>query len=149
MSTCEPSRRLSAYHDGEVDEAERAVLEAHLARCPACAAELARLRRLSRLVSTAGRPEAPPEVVARLRRAADEVTLVDAGRVAKAFLTAAAAILVGSGLWLWQSEAAEGPAEPIPLWETVAAPQQTLVAGSDEQLAEWIVQDLERTNGHD
>jgi len=149
MNECEDGRRLSAYHDGEVTDEERTALETHLARCPACAAELDRLRRLSHLLSTAGRPEMPTEVRARLRRAADDLTLLNIGRLAKAVLAVAASILVICGLWLWQSEAAEGPAEPIPLWETVAAPQQTLVAGSDAQLAQWIVQDLERINGHD
>jgi len=39
---------LIAYLDGELDAAERARVEAHLARCPACAAALAELRVLSR-----------------------------------------------------------------------------------------------------
>ena len=91
----------------------------------------------------------PSGLVTLQLRAADDLTLLNIGRLAKAVLAVAASILVICGLWLWQSEAAEGPAEPIPLWETVAAPQQTLVAGSDAQLAQWIVQDLERKNGHD
>lgn len=37
---------LLAFLDGELDEAERARVEAHLAACPACAAELERLRAL-------------------------------------------------------------------------------------------------------
>ena len=51
MSECERAQRLSAYHDGEVSEAERVSLEAHLQGCPACAAERNRLRRLSDLLS--------------------------------------------------------------------------------------------------
>ena len=39
---------LIAYLDGELDAKERARVEAHLARCPACAAALEELRVLSR-----------------------------------------------------------------------------------------------------
>ncbi len=39
---------LIAYLDGELDAADRARVEAHLARCPACAAALEELRVLSR-----------------------------------------------------------------------------------------------------
>jgi anti-sigma factor RsiW len=38
--------RLSEYLDGELDDAERVALEAHLATCAACAAILAELRRV-------------------------------------------------------------------------------------------------------
>jgi anti-sigma factor RsiW len=38
--------RLSEYLDGELDDAERVALEAHLATCAACAAVLADLRRV-------------------------------------------------------------------------------------------------------
>ncbi|MFN2109753.1 MAG: anti-sigma factor family protein, partial [Anaerolineae bacterium] len=39
---------LVAYLDRELDAVERARVEAHLARCPACAAALEELRVLSR-----------------------------------------------------------------------------------------------------
>jgi len=150
MSECERAQRLSAYHDGEVSEAERVSLEAHLQGCPACAAERNRLRRLSDLLSAAPRPEMSADALARLHRAADDVAMADLGRMAKALMAVAASILLVCAVWLWQSRAATGPTEPIPAWETAATAQEgTLATASDEQLARWIVQDLERKNGHD
>jgi len=149
MNACEHTRRLSAYHDGEVSGAEREALEAHLAQCPACAAELARLRRLSSLLAQAERPKMPAGVLDRLHRSADDLAAADLRRVAKTFLAAAASILLVCGIWLWQANGAAEPAEAIPVWESLAARQQVLTAGSEEQLAQWIVQDLERKNGHD
>jgi len=39
-------KRLDAFHDGELESSARAKTEAHLARCSACAGELAALGRL-------------------------------------------------------------------------------------------------------
>jgi len=151
MSGCKNERRLSAYHDGELCAEDRADLEAHLARCPACAAELERLRRLSRLVQTAGRTAMPAPAIARLHRAVDAAPAADLRRTAEAVLALAASVLVVCGVWLWQAGGSAEAAEAIPVWETVAArgPAQTAPAASEEQLAQWIVRDLERTNGHD
>jgi len=150
MSECEYARRLSAYHDGEVSETERVALEAHLQGCPACAAELNRLRRLSHVLATAPRPEMPAKALARLHRAADDMAMADLGRMAKTLMAIAASILLVCALWLWRSRAAGEATEPIPTWETAATAQEgTLATASDEQLARWIVHDLERKNGHD
>lgn len=148
MSGCDNQRHLSAYHDGELADEERAALEAHLRRCPRCAAELEWLRRLSHLFQTAGRVEMPAPVTDRLHRAVDDLPAADVGRLAKACLAVAASILMVCGLWLWQANGGE-PADAIPLWETVAGGEQTSAAGTEEQLAQWIIRDLERTNGHD
>lgn len=67
---CEQCRpNLLAYLDGEVEAAQRAEIEAHLAACPACAAELARLQALR-----AGLLDAVPAGLehVRLSRAAEE-----------------------------------------------------------------------------
>jgi anti-sigma factor RsiW len=54
-------RRLDAFQDGELAPASRARTEAHLARCPGCADELATLGRL-RTALTAAIAE-PPDAV--------------------------------------------------------------------------------------
>ena len=148
MSGCGNAQRLSAYHDGELSAEERADIEAHLRRCPACAAALERLRRLSRLVETAGRTEMPAPSLARLHRAVDDLPAADVGRLAKAILAVAASILMICGLWLWQANGGESP-DTLPVWETVAGGSQASVADTEAQLAQWIIRDLERTNGHD
>src|SRR5215475_3372679 len=48
MSECD-EQLLGAYHDGELNHADRARFEQHLATCPSCSAELARLRDASQL----------------------------------------------------------------------------------------------------
>jgi anti-sigma factor RsiW len=59
-------RELSAYHDNELprDEAER--VAAHVRTCPACQAELARLRAVSRAVQSLSFPRLPDAAMARL-----------------------------------------------------------------------------------
>ncbi len=72
-------QRLGAFQDGELGPAARAKTSAHLARCPACAGELAALGRL-RAVLAARAPEPPeavwdafwPQVRARVAAAPDE-----------------------------------------------------------------------------
>jgi anti-sigma factor RsiW len=148
MNGCGDGRRLGAYHDGELTGAERAALEAHLRRCPGCAAELERLRRLSSLVAAAGRTGMPRPALARLHRAVDDLSATDLGRLAKTLLAVAASVLMVCGVWLWQANGGE-PAGAIPVWETVAAQGQTAATGTEEQLAQWIVRDLERADEHD
>ncbi|MFO8013911.1 MAG: zf-HC2 domain-containing protein [Phycisphaerae bacterium] len=148
MGTCDNERRLSAYHDGELTGEERAAMEAHLRRCPQCAAALERLGRLSRLIQTAGRTEMPAPARARLGAAVEALPASDVGRLAKAGLAVAASVLMVCGVWLWQANGGD-PADAIPVWETVAGGTQPTAAGTEEQLAQWIIRDLERTNGHD
>jgi anti-sigma factor RsiW len=150
MAECERVERVSAYHDGELDGPSRARLEAHLRACPACAAELARLRNLSQLIRAARRPRISAGAVGRLHRLADLQPKVALVRMAEVFMAAAALILVCSGVWLWRISSAGAASAQIPLWETAAvAPQDPSAVATQEQLAQWIVQDLSRKNGHD
>jgi len=153
MMECKHAQQMSAYHDGEVPDPSRAALAEHVRGCPVCAAELSRLERLSLLIRTARPPywrEMSAQALKRLHRSVDLQPKVALLRVAGVFTAAAAAILLFSGVWLWRISAAGASAEQIPLWETVAiAPQDLSAAASQEQLAQWIVQDLSRKNGHD
>ena len=47
----DPCKELEAYHDGELPPAERALMEAHLHGCGACAERLAGLRALDRFLA--------------------------------------------------------------------------------------------------
>jgi len=150
MNECEQAERLSAYHDGELSGAARTEVEQHLRRCPACAAELNRLGRLSQLFSAAAEPRVPPEVLERLHAAVDVLPLAEIGRLARIVAAIAAAILLVSSVWLLRAGGAGEPKDQIPVWETVAVVRQEVpVSAPEEQLAQWIVQDLSRKNGHD
>ncbi|MBI2944815.1 MAG: zf-HC2 domain-containing protein [Candidatus Wallbacteria bacterium] len=60
--------QLSAYVDEELGRSERASLEAHLASCPGCGAELEGLRGLVREVREMPRCETGPQYLIELRR---------------------------------------------------------------------------------
>ena len=49
--------KLDEYYDGELSPARRRQVEAHLAECPACRAELEQMRRVSALLSEAPLPD--------------------------------------------------------------------------------------------
>jgi len=75
MSTaCQHIRpELGAYALGALEPAEAAAVEAHLAACPECAAELARLEPLPGLVARAEGLEIPPAPAALEERILDRV----------------------------------------------------------------------------
>ncbi len=51
LNDCGFSDRVQKLHDGVLDTLERERVAAHVAACPACAAELASLTRLSALLA--------------------------------------------------------------------------------------------------
>lgn len=61
------SELLSAYYDGELGEASRRRVEAHLEVCPDCAANLEQYRRLSLMMQSLSEPEFTPANVAAAR----------------------------------------------------------------------------------
>ena len=73
---CEREPTVGAYHDGELSGAAREAFEAHLAACPSCAAELKRVRAVSRwmepLRTPVLLPEDKDELAAALRAVAEE-----------------------------------------------------------------------------
>lgn len=60
---------LSAYLDGEVGASERALLETHLASCPACAATSRKLRSASSTLASLGSVQMTADEHRRLRQA--------------------------------------------------------------------------------
>jgi len=60
MTCDEVKDRLSAYLDGELDAATRAMIVAHLAACPSCRDELDALRSLWSTLDTWEAPKASP-----------------------------------------------------------------------------------------
>ena len=136
---CDQTQLLSPYLDGELPPAEADRVRAHVAACPACAAELDGLRAVSRLMSVArtSYPADADEVMARLRlHVADLVESADTGliRLARVFTAVAASVLVG-GLWLLS----QPPSNPTNGVQAKAVPwdhvEYVLTSGGDEQPA--------------
>lgn len=153
MSACKHSRQLNAYYDGELAPEERSVIEEHVRQCPSCARELEQLRGLSRLFAAAQIPEIPADALQRLhsgvRRVSESVVVGTAGMLT----AAAAAVLLVCSLWLGQMRATQETSEGwTETWETAAlTPRLEVPSSTDGQmrLAQWIVADLSRENGHD
>ena len=121
--TCPITVRLGVYALGAADTAERMLVESHLASCPACRAELARLEPLPRLLARVpahlvradplpARPERAP--VARVIAAGSPSAMrarVSAGRWrGAAAVTAAAALGAAAGIWIAQPAPNPAPA---------------------------------------
>ncbi len=153
MRACERSRRLNAYHDGELSGEECAVLEKHLRECPSCAQELTRLRRLSGLFAAVEMPGISSDVLDRLRGRVGAVRDVSLLRTAGSLMTVAAALLVACVVWVWQTaRVPDSGVEASEDWEIVAVSFQSEAPGeasAEEMLAQWIVSDLARENGSD
>jgi anti-sigma factor RsiW len=63
-------RKISRYFDAELPLSESRLLEAHLAQCRACAAELAELRGIEALLRETAIPPPPPGLARSLMRRA-------------------------------------------------------------------------------
>ena len=114
MSCPRTLKRLSPYLDGDLGDAERARIRAHLETCKGCAAELDALQRTVELLGALPEVEAPPHlaqrIIARLRDGEGEPGRFDwllgplgrlsdlrAGMAALALALLAVAVLRGGG----------------------------------------------------
>ncbi len=153
MPDCERMGEVGAYCDGELSGQERARMAAHIEQCPACARELERLGALSRLLAGASVPEMRPLFLAQLHRRVAPAREVGVLRFAQRLMAVAAAVLVGCCMWLWYVPGPGGAnGGPTEGWESAALALQVEMpvdVSPDEQLAEWIVQDLLQENGGD
>jgi anti-sigma factor RsiW len=151
LSECQHADRLSAYHDNELDPQARAEVQTHLAQCPACTGELARLERLSQAFAGLPAVQVSPHTMQRLHRRIDALPGLTIARLAEALTAVAASIVIACGAWLWSSSAPAGSAT-MPVWEAAVLQKPAETAppqASEDRLAGWIVQDLSREGGHD
>ncbi len=148
---CEQARWLSAYHDGELPPQASADFERHLGQCSRCAAELARLRELTRLFGSAPAPELPQPALGRLHRSVDRWAFPGVVRMAEALAAVAAVVLIGCMVSLARQGTAPRSADTAPPWSVEAAVQQADSASADpeELWAMWMAQDLSRKDKHD
>ena len=152
MPSCERSRKISAYHDGELPTEEGRELEGHIQQCPHCARELEWFRSLSGLFAAAGMPEMSSDALDRLHGRIGSVREVFVLRMAEKLMAAAATLLVGCAIWFWQTARVEDSWTAAPeRWEIAAVSLQTEAAeaSAEDMLAQWIVSDLSRENERD
>ncbi|MGA3066677.1 MAG: zf-HC2 domain-containing protein [Tepidisphaeraceae bacterium] len=130
MADCEFQNSLMAYSDGQLDEPSRAQVERHLQECPACAAELAQLRALSRNVGAVLAAQPGLSQIARHRLHAKLDSVMDDGilRAARFISAIAACVLAGCSIWLVRGHQLS-PAPPP--WVDVASQSDTSIASSD------------------
>ena len=156
--------RISAYHDGELAADQRRAVEIHLAACGACAAELARLRAISRAFTdhALAIEPMPRPALDRLHDAvgaAFEERTSGTGDVLRLtrFVTGlAAAIMVAAGSWIVMGPRlvtdpvtqVNESAAVVPPWEDprllVATTFDAGTGGAETPFAQWVVADLSR-----
>ena len=152
--SCDNFRQVHAYHDGELPQAERAAVEAHLRGCPDCAALLSDLQQMSHLVAAAPLAEMPQAAMHRLEQSFWAARARDRGvlRLAEWMTGVAAAVLIGAAVF-WHGGATTQNAQHaslqslalMPPGETRsddASPSNDVVV-----LAEWMANDLSPRQG--
>ncbi len=94
------AQRLSLLAAGMLPEAERAPLEAHLDRCPACQARLKRTKALAKQLRAAGEAMPPLEPPFSLRRRWREAVLQEANASAEPSLARTQPVLDWLAAWI-------------------------------------------------
>lgn len=93
MNCVEAQNDFSSYLDDQLTPPERATLDAHLAVCPVCRAQLAETRRILRRLAQIPRPAPPPQMIASI---SDAIRTERAARIARP-----AAQTNSRGVWGW------------------------------------------------
>jgi len=142
MNSCPTEQKLGVWHDGQMSEAERAVVSAHLAECPACQLVAARLSAMSRLFADAPRQRLSQIARARMNRHMDAV--MDRGmlRLAWTLSGLAASVLVVCSVWLMNLKPTAATAPPPP-WVGVTFASDAGQAAREPATpaAEWYLAD--------
>src|SRR5688500_7958909 len=99
---------LSAYHDGELSDADRTRVESHLQECPTCTAELAGIRESSRLLHDAPLDDLTAADLANLHDAIDDADDYRVWRIGGSVGLVAASIFVIGMAWLNALPAPQG-----------------------------------------
>ena len=145
MSECPNNQRLSAYHDGELDQSSRSELERHLRDCRACKVELGRLSEMSRLLNSGKIPVLSPIGVHRLHRKVNEAMEEGVLRIMRVLNAIAACVLIAGSAWLMKTRVdrtVETPATPAaPPWVNVAQVSDTPSGAYSTPAAAWYLAD--------
>lgn len=143
---CEQSIQVHRYHDGYLTAQARDELDQHMATCAECAALLADLRGLSRVLGAAPRAQLPTGAVERIVQSRQRVLDRGVLRIAT-WLTAAAASIVLATLLIQpaQQPPVRETTASAALWQTRAVmPPDEMDNSSTELLvvAQWMTDEL-------
>jgi anti-sigma factor RsiW len=155
MSACnsEFAQLVAAYHDGRLDDAASAKVDAHVNSCAVCAAELRELESLSSMLASIPPARLSQIGLARIHKAVDAAVDDERGvlKLARRLSVAAAVVLAtATAALMWQSSpTAQASASELPqTWERVAMVGLNDGTATSQQAntvdAEWIVADLSR-----
>jgi anti-sigma factor RsiW len=122
--------RIGAHVDGELPPAERAEVEAHLARCEDCARLAGEIREVDRLAASQVVPPVASAEWALLRERLLHRIDAPGGRIIQgpalrrwALAAAAAAVLIGlAGAWIFLADREAPPLESFGEWLEGAPP---------------------------
>jgi anti-sigma factor RsiW len=149
---------LGAYHDGELADADRLRVEAHLRECASCATELAGLRESSRLLREAPFDDLSSADLAKIHDAVDDIDDYRIWRIGGSLALVAASILIIGMAWLnampspprntGQTPLAVSPSSQS--WERTAVtlrvypplPSNEAIQPHDDQLADYMLEGL-------
>ena len=140
-TACDQARQVHLLHDGELSPVEAQALEAHLAQCASCAAELDRLRGLSRQFDMLERPRLPQIVRQRIVATAEREQERSIMRLVNRFAAMAASLAIAGTVWS-MTASASNPVPPPDSWEQAAMFSVDADSDSSVPMAEWVLADL-------
>jgi anti-sigma factor RsiW len=141
MADCVFANQLNAYHDGELDEAVREQVQAHLATCPSCRAELSQLVSLSKLLEESLAVEITPLTRQALHVRVERQVSLGLQHWAEASAAVAATILLVCSLWISHLPSRPGQAA-LPVWDSQAMVVPDNSPDGSEEMVKWLAQDL-------
>jgi anti-sigma factor RsiW len=149
--TCDTTK-IEAFHDGQLDAAERQVVEAHVEQCDQCRSLLQELRGLSQLISTASFSLFTPsdESIQHFHNAWHAAGDRSILKISSWMTAAAAAVLFGA-LLFWPALNEPSVMAKSNDWETAAMlpPSEPLADAELDftQVAQWMAADLSASEG--
>jgi anti-sigma factor RsiW len=141
MDTCQYENRISAYYDGELNDADRNAFEQHLSACPACQTELQQHRLLSAFMKLAPRKQLSQRARQDLYALAPAVGEGVYLRIAEWTTALAASVLIAASLWLFHTHPGQPNSETAVLSPVVLNPPQAHDASDlpdDPQLIDYV-----------
>lgn len=148
MNTCELTRRVGAYLDGEMSAEEVGRMGEHLASCGQCAAERVRLEEISKGIGGLRFEPIDPEAVERIHRAVESAGSIRAmARLVESLSALAAGLALAVGVWsaMFSGHGVRAMAS-LPAWEQAAISsgggEAGGATGEEPAMADWMVKDL-------